>query len=99
MEFWPNLVVQEINPVTKEVAEKKTNPIPSFTVVSFVIPLTIKNFDCRHKDVAHAMLKENVMMVTPKNDNVVVNMVLAISTCSIVVMFQHQAPSQNLASL
>jgi len=45
------------------------------------------------------MLKENVMMATPKNDDVVVNMVLAINTCSIVVMFQHQALSQNLASL
>jgi len=44
MEFKPKLVVvQEINLVTKEVAEKRTNPIPSFTVASFAIPLNIKS--------------------------------------------------------
>jgi hypothetical protein len=42
MEFWHNLVVQEINLIIKEVAEKRTNPVPSFTVVSFAIPFNIK---------------------------------------------------------
>jgi hypothetical protein len=35
-------VVHEINPITKEVAKKQTNPVPSFTVVSSIIPLNIK---------------------------------------------------------
>jgi hypothetical protein len=42
MEFWHNLVVHEINLVTKEVVKKQTNPIPSFTVVSSAILLNIK---------------------------------------------------------
>jgi hypothetical protein len=33
MEFQPNLVVQEINLVIREVREKGTNPVPSFIVV------------------------------------------------------------------
>jgi hypothetical protein len=35
-------VVQEINPITNKVVEKGTNPVPSFIVVSFVIPLNIQ---------------------------------------------------------
>jgi hypothetical protein len=43
MEFQHKLVVvQEINPVTKEVVEKRTNMVPSFTDASFAIPLNIK---------------------------------------------------------
>jgi hypothetical protein len=36
------MVIQEINPVTKEVMEKRTNMVPSYTVISFEIPLNIK---------------------------------------------------------
>jgi len=44
MEFWPKLVVvQEMDLVTKEVAEKPTNLVPSFIVASFAIPLNIKS--------------------------------------------------------
>ncbi len=42
MEFWHNLVVQEINPIKKEVVEKQTNLIPLFTILSFAILLNIK---------------------------------------------------------
>jgi hypothetical protein len=42
MEFWHNLVVHEINLVTKEVKKQQTNPVPSFIVVSSTILLNIK---------------------------------------------------------
>jgi hypothetical protein len=42
MAFWHNLVVHEINLITKEVTEKQTNLVPSFTIVSSVISLNIK---------------------------------------------------------
>ncbi len=44
MEFRPKLVmVQEINPITKEVVKKQTNPIPSSIGASFVIPSNIES--------------------------------------------------------
>jgi hypothetical protein len=43
-EFQPKLgMVQKINLITKEVAKKQTNPIPSFIGASFAIPLNIKS--------------------------------------------------------
>jgi hypothetical protein len=43
MEFQHKLmVVQEINLITREVVEKQTNLIPSFTIASSIISLNIK---------------------------------------------------------
>jgi hypothetical protein len=42
MVFWHNLVVQEINPITKEVTKKHIIPVPSFNVASSTISLNIK---------------------------------------------------------
>jgi hypothetical protein len=42
MEFQHNLVVHEINPITKEVTKKRTNLVPSFTTTSFVMLLKLK---------------------------------------------------------
>lgn len=39
-----------------------------------------KNYGCFYKDATYAMFKEKAAMATPKKDNVVVNMVLAINT-------------------
>jgi hypothetical protein len=37
MEFQHNLVVHEINPITKEVTKKSTNPIPSAILLNVKI--------------------------------------------------------------
>jgi hypothetical protein len=52
--------------------------VPSFIIVSFVIEHKI--YDYLHKDIAQAMFKEKVVVTTPKKDDVIVNMVLAITT-------------------
>ncbi len=41
-----------------------------------------KIYDYLYKDVAQVMFKEKAMATTPKKDNVAINMVLAVTTCS-----------------
>jgi hypothetical protein len=36
-------------------------------------------YDCPHKDAIKAMFKEKVVVTTPKKDDVVVNMILAVA--------------------
>ncbi len=75
MEFQHNLVIYEINLITKEVMEKWINPVSSFTIASSIIEHKI--YDYLHKDTSQAMFKEKTMAIAPKKDDVAINMVLA----------------------
>ncbi len=60
-----------------------------------------KIYDCLHKDISQGMFREKVMIVTPKKDDVVVNMVLAITTHSQIpknVVFKEKEPFKRKSS-
>jgi hypothetical protein len=48
MEFQPNMLVQELCLVRKEVTEKWTNLVPSFTIASFAILCLLHNIQGNH---------------------------------------------------
>jgi hypothetical protein len=57
-----------------------------------------KIYDYPYKDASQAMIKEKVTAATPKKDNVVVNMVSTITTCSQIpksVVFKEKKPFKN----
>ncbi len=41
-----------------------------------------KIYDYFHKDIAQAMFKEKAAMIAPKKDDVIIDMVLVVTTCS-----------------
>jgi hypothetical protein len=41
-----------------------------------------KIYDCPHKDAVQAMLMENIVAIKAKNENAIVNIVLATTICN-----------------
>ncbi len=61
----------------------KTNKYGSIIYRCFICNfIEHKIYDYFHKDVAQAMFREKVAVATPKEDDVVVNMVLVVTTYS-----------------
>jgi hypothetical protein len=59
----------------------ETNKSNSIIYLYFICnSIEHKIYDCLYKDAAHAMFKEKATTITPKKDDVAVNMVLAITT-------------------
>ncbi len=42
--------------------------------------IEIRIYDCPHKDATKAMFRKKVVVIAPKKDDVVVNMILAVAT-------------------
>lgn len=98
MQFWHNLVVQEINLMTKRSWKSEQIQFHHLPPCFIYISVEHKIYDCPHKDAAHAMFKEKVAVATPNKDDVVVNMVLTITTRNQIpkkMVFKEKYPFQN----
>jgi hypothetical protein len=81
MEFWLNLVVQELS--NNKGGHREVNKSSSIIYHCFICnSIEHKIYDYLYKDVAQAMFKEKVAMVTPKKDDVAINMVSVVTTRS-----------------
>ncbi len=67
-------------------------------LVSLHLCLEHNIYDCLCKDTTQVMFRENAKAIAPKKDNVVVNMVLTVTTCDQItknVVFKEKEPFKN----
>lgn len=98
-----NKVSTQLGSIGNKIANKRgcgeANKFDSIIYHCFIYGLVEhKTYDYLHKDAAQAMFREKTMAVAPKEDDVAINMVLAITTHNEIpenVVFKQKKPREN----